>query len=217
MRVLTFLLLCVMTCASYGVIAGELRGNVVGISDGDTLKLLVGKETVKVRLAEIDTPEKSQPWGNRAKQALGNKVFRKDVRVQVVTKDRYGRTVGHIWLGSRDINREMVREGHAWVYRRYMKDKSLLDDEAYAKNNGLGLWSLPDAVPPWEWRRGKKGNTTQYQKKQQKNATQASTCGSKTTCKQMTDCAEARFYLKQCGLGWLDGDNDGVPCESICR
>lgn len=61
-----------------------------------------------------------------------------------------------IWLGSRDINREMVREGHAWVYHKYMKDRTLLDDEAYAKNNKLGLWSMPDAVPPWEWRRMKK-------------------------------------------------------------
>ena len=76
--------------------------------------------------------------------------------MKVVTVDRYGRTVGHIWLGSRDINREIVREGHAWVYRRYMKDKSLLDDENHARQGKLGLWSLPDAVQPWEWRRKKK-------------------------------------------------------------
>ena len=43
------------------------------------------------------------------------------------------------------------------------------------------------------------------------------TCGSKTTCGQMSSCEEARFYLKQCGLSRLDGDKDGTPCESLCK
>lgn len=131
----------------------DLHGRVVSITDGDTLKILTGTQQVKIRLAEIDTPEREQPWGTRAKQALSDKVFGKDVRVKVVDTDRHGRTVGKIWLDSRDINREMVREGHAWVYRKCMKDKSLLDDEDHARKEKLGLWSLPDVVPPWEWRR----------------------------------------------------------------
>jgi len=137
-------------------LAEDLHGRVISITDGDTLKILVGSQQVKIRLAEIDTPERKQPWGKRAKQALSDKAFGKDVRVKVVTIDRYGRTVGHIWLDSRDINREMVQEGHAWVYRKYLKDNSLLDDESHAQKTRLGLWSVPDAVPPWEWRRKKK-------------------------------------------------------------
>ena len=134
----------------------DLHGRVVSITDGDTLKILTGTQQVKIRLAEIDTPEREQPWGTRAKQALSDKVFGKDVRVKVVDTDRHGRTVGKIWLDSRDINREMVREGHAWVYRKCMKDKSLLDDEDHARKEKLGLWSLPDPVPPWKWRKAKK-------------------------------------------------------------
>ena len=91
-----------------------LEGNVVGITDGDTLTLLVDRAQHKVRLAQIDTPERAQPWGTRARQALADKVFRKDVTVRVSDTDRYGRLIGEIWLGDRDINRELIREGYAW-------------------------------------------------------------------------------------------------------
>jgi endonuclease YncB( thermonuclease family) len=61
-----------------------------------------------------------------------------------VTVDRYGRTVGHLWIGDRHINREMVREGHAWVYRQYLKDETMLDDETHAQKNEIGLWGLAE-------------------------------------------------------------------------
>jgi endonuclease YncB( thermonuclease family) len=107
-------------------------------------------------LAEIDTPERGQPWATRSKQALSDKVFRKQVDVRIVDTDRYGRTVGHVWLGDRHVNREMVREGHAWVYRQYMRDETLLEDEAHAREAEIGLWSLPESqhLPPWDWRGG---------------------------------------------------------------
>jgi len=131
----------------------QLVGKVVSVADGDTLTVLVNVQQFKIRLAEIDTPERRQPWVNRAKQALANKVFGEAVRVEVVTTDRYGRAVGRMYLGNRDTNRELVAEGHAWVYRKYNQDKSLLDDEQVARDAGLGLWSQPNPVPPWEWRR----------------------------------------------------------------
>jgi endonuclease YncB( thermonuclease family) len=61
-----------------------------------------------------------------------------------VTVDRYGRTVGHLWIGDRHINREMVREGHAWVYRQYLKDETMLDDDTHAQKNEIGLWGLAE-------------------------------------------------------------------------
>jgi endonuclease YncB( thermonuclease family) len=125
-------------------------GKVISITDGDTLRILYRDGHLKVRLAEIDTPERKQPWGSRAKQALSDKVFGQIVDVVEIDRDRCGRIVGRIYLGSRDINREMVVEGHAWVYRKYMRDESLLDDEATARDAGIGTWSLPEAqrVPP---------------------------------------------------------------------
>lgn len=152
--------LAVALAGSLAALAGEtLSGKIVDITDGDTITVLVDMHEVKIRLAEIDTPERGQPWANRAKQALSDKVFGKQVEIEVVGTDRYGRTVGHVHMGDRDINREMVREGHAWVYRKYMQDPTLLDDESSARQGRLGLWSLPESkrIAPWEWRAKRRG------------------------------------------------------------
>lgn len=135
-----------------------LEGRVVGIADGDTLTLLTDDhQQHRIRLAEIDTPEKRQPYGKRAKQALAAKVFRKRVTIEAPKKDRYGRWIGHVYLGDRDINAEMVAEGHAWVYRKYSRNPTLLRLEREAREANRGLWALPASqrVPPWEWRHAK--------------------------------------------------------------
>ena len=193
------------------VFAEDLTGKVVSIADGDTVTMLTDNKQTKIRLAEIDTPEKNQPYGMKAKKALSNLIFSKNVQVEVVTIDRYGRTVGKIFLDGLNINKEMVKAGHAWVYIQYAKDKTLFALEKNAKENQLGLWALPkgERIPPWQWRRGKRSIENESNLPFQ--------CGSKTTCRQMQNCAEARYYLMNCGLTRLDGDKDGVPCESICR
>ena len=149
-----FLCAFVFQCIS----AESLTGKVISIADGDTATILTGNKKTKVRLAEIDTPEKNQPYGKEAKKALSDFIFGKSVRIEVQTIDRYGRTVGKIFLGNLDINKEMVRAGHAWVYRRYTKDETLFKLEEYAKQNMFGLWALPEDqhIAPWEWRRGKR-------------------------------------------------------------
>ena len=154
-RVIFFVLFIVFLQPS---LADTYTGKVIGITDGDTLTVLKDNKQYKIRLAEIDTPEKDQPYGNKAKQALSDFVFGKSVRIEVETTDRYGRTVGKVYLGDMDINAELVRNGYAWVYRRYAKDKILYDLETEARENQLGLWALPEAqrIPPWEWRRGKR-------------------------------------------------------------
>ena len=138
-------------------------------------------------------------------------MFQENVNIEVVDVDRYDRLVGKIWLGDRDINRELVREGHAWVYRQYLDDESLLEDEAAAKDEQLGLWSLSNPVAPWDWRRGKRARSTSS------TPAKSFTCGTKTYCREMTSCKEAMFYLSDCGLTRLDGDRDGIPCEVIRR
>ncbi|AKH39640.1 hypothetical protein AAW31_13235 [Nitrosomonas communis] len=136
--------------------AQEHIGRVVGVSDGDTLTIIDNrKQQIKVRLAEIDTPESAQPYGTRAKQALSQLVYGKTVWVKVRDIDRYGRTVGRVYEGDIDVNAEMVRIGAAWVYRKYASDQNLYTLEKQARQNKSGLWSLPEAqqVPPWEWRK----------------------------------------------------------------
>lgn len=214
---LTLLLLALWLPTAW---ATDLSCKVVAISDGDTFTCLTdAKQQVKVRMSEIDTPESKQPYGNRAQQALSALIFGKTVTLKTQEKDRYGRTVARVYVGSTDVNAELIKQGAAWVYRAYNKDKSLIPLEDQARKAKRGLWALPESerVPPWDWRK---------QSKQQRDANKATsssssstgfTCGSKTTCGAMSSCAEARFYLQQCGLTRLDRDGDGVPCESICR
>jgi len=149
MRYLSLLLLLVTFLASAGLV---YQGKVVRIVDGDTLSLLVDNQQLKIRLADIDTPERKQPFGNRAKQALSDLTFGIEARVIEVTKDRYGRIVGRVYADGIDVNRELVAQGFAWVFRRYSNDAELLELEAAAKQKGLGLWAEPNPVPPWEWR-----------------------------------------------------------------
>jgi len=131
-----------------------LTGKVVGVTDGDTITLLDGSNTqYKIRLYGIDTPEKNQAFGMKAKQALSTKVFAKSVKVIVTTKDRYGRYIGKIYLDNDYINLKMVQEGWAWHYKQYSKDKDLSDAEIKAKAGKLGLWKDSKPVPPWDWRR----------------------------------------------------------------
>jgi endonuclease YncB( thermonuclease family) len=192
----------------------DIVGKVIAISDGDTVKVLTNDHKQhKVRLAEIDTPEKGQPYGQKAKDALSLLIFGKAVRVEEVTTDRYGRLVGHIYLNDLHINKEMVRIGAAWAYRQYLKDQSFIDIENTAKADQRGIWGLSEAqrVPPWDWRRGKKVASPSPTSGEYKK------CGTKTYCRDMRDCAEARYFLTQCGLGRLDGDKDGMPCEALCR
>ena len=137
--------------------ATEYTGQVVAIADGDTLTLLVDRQQLKIRLAEIDTPERGQPYGSRAKEALSQLTFGKRARVVAAGRDRYGRTVGRVYVGNTDVNAELVRRRAAWVYRKYAKEPTLFALEAEARKAKRGLWGLPEAerVPPWEWRRKK--------------------------------------------------------------
>lgn len=218
-------------------LAAEVVGRIVGLADGDTLTVLTpSQEQLRVRLSDIDAPESGQPYGTRARQVLGGLVARRAVRVVAQDTDRYGRTVGRVYVGSVDVSAEMVRRGAAWVFRRYSQDPQLLALEAEAQAARRGLWALPETerVPPWEWRASGREAATPAPREQvpaprptrpapfasslsAPSAGGGFSCGGKQYCREMTSCAEARYYLSQCGLSRLDRDRDGVPCETLCR
>ena len=122
--------------------------------------MLHGLEPIKVRLIEIDAPEKAQAFGNKSKQALAALVFGKDVEIEEHGKDKYKRTLGRVVVNGVDANAEMVRQGYAWVYRKYSKTPELLRIEAQAKEAKRGLWADADPIPPWEWRHSGKSPDT---------------------------------------------------------
>lgn len=110
-----------------------------------------------MRLADIDAPEKGQPFGARAKAALSTLVYSQEVRVIDRGSDRYGRTLGLVMGVTGEANEAMVRDGLAWVYRRYSSRADLLAAEAVAREERRGLWSLPSPTPPWQWRHDRAG------------------------------------------------------------
>jgi len=139
-------------------IAATFTGKVVRVLDGDTIEVLVDKKPVRVRLAEIDCPEKDQPFGQVAKKYVLKIAAQEIVTVESKTKDRYGRTIGEVFLPNGDsLNRLLIREGYAWHYKKYSKDESLAELENQARKNKAGLWQDNNPIPPWSWRRGKKG------------------------------------------------------------
>jgi endonuclease YncB( thermonuclease family) len=192
--------------------AGDFTGKLVKVLDGDTVEVLHDGKAERIRLAQIDCPEKGQPFGQVAKQYVLDVAALKIVTVQVETVDRYSRTVGEVFLPSGlSLNKKIVGAGYAWQYRRYSKDPEYAELESEAKAAKLGLWQDKSPVPPWEWRRGQRQASSIH------ITGQDFSCGSKQYCKEMASCAEAKFYLKECGLSRLDGNNDGVPCEAVCR
>ena len=217
-RLLMFLLLIV---AGLPVSAETLTGQVVGVHDGDTLTLRVaGNQSAKVRLAGIDAPELKQPYGQQAKQALSALAFGKAARVESPGPDKYGRTLGTVFVGAVNVNAELVKRGAAWVYRAYPFPPELEVLEAQAQAAKRGLWALPvgQRCPPWDWRHKEPCGSPIVAGRAEPPEPPAfeGLCGAKRTCGEMTSCEEARFYLTQCGLSRLDKDNDGTPCEGVC-
>ena len=192
-------------------------GFVFDVTDGDTVKVSSNGEDFRVRLAQIDAPERNQPHGSQATQALEALVLMRQVELTVTDVDRYGRLVATIYIDGVDVNRALVAEGHAWVYRQYMTDETLLDDESKAREARMGLWADSNAVAPWDWRRGVRVSSAAVTSKARSNNRNNATCGSKRYCGEMSSCEEAMYFLDSCGLSRLDGDGDGIPCESLCR
>jgi len=157
-------LLLVLPLISASVGAEEIYGHVVAVADGDTLTFLVsGHDQIKVRLAEIDAPEKAQPFGQRSKQSLSELCFDKDAVLNTTDTDRYGRTVARVHCAGVDANTEQIRVGLAWAYRKYLHDKSFLNLESEARTAKRGLWVDSDPLPPWEYRKSKHHGTKEAQ------------------------------------------------------
>ena len=135
----------------------DCEGPVSKVADGDTIEVICEAAVLRVRLAQIDAPEFHQTHGRRARNALAAMIDGRRVRLEMHERDSYDRPLATVWLGGLDINREMLRRGHAWVYRGFLRDSSLLDDERHAREQRLGLWSGPDPQPPWKFRGAARG------------------------------------------------------------
>lgn len=149
-----FLLLIILFCSAFT--RRSETGRVVGVSDGDTITILHDDYSQeKIRLFGIDCPEKSQAFGQRAKQFTSSLVYGKVVTIRRMDEDRYSRTVAWVFVGKTNVNAELVRAGYAWHFRKYSNDLELQRLEDEARKSKRGLWVDPIPIPPWEYRKGK--------------------------------------------------------------
>lgn len=199
--------------------------------DGDTVLALKGSQKIKIRLANIDAPEKGQGFGSESRQALLKMVLKKQVRVNSRATDSYGRVVAELSIDGSSVNEEQVWRGMAWAAgwsqqsRRapaggplagedshFHRGKNFLALQNEAQRARRGLWVQASPTPPWEWRKAHDAAMDPLRSV----TTQGYACGSKQRCAQMLSCDEANFYLIRCGVKSLDGNGDGAPCESLC-
>ena len=155
-----FVCFWMIACFAFNANAEVLNGTVVGISDGDTITVLENSSKEhKVRLMGIDAPEKSQAFGNQAKQTLSNYIYKKEVSVEFKKYDKYKRIVGKVTLDGQDICLLMIFDGVAWHYTEYEKEQSKTDRDLYrvaeasARSGMIGLWHQADAVKPSNFRK----------------------------------------------------------------
>ena len=138
----------------------SLLCQVTGVQCGDPMtRPPPGQAALRVRLDQIDAPEKAQPFGSAAKKHLSGKVFGKTVLLKVSGTDRYGRTLAEIYLDDININKEMVRDGYAWSYTQYVRDPQYNSLQAQAQSEQRGLWADPAPVYPSHFRRSKRPAT----------------------------------------------------------
>jgi micrococcal nuclease len=154
-----------------GIPGSIFSAKVIVVIDGDTVLILHGGHTEKVRLADMDAPEKEQDFGIESKQSLADMVLRKRVRVTARAVDKYGRTVALLSQGDLNVNEEQVRRGMAWAasgspagrgvgdvpvartYSSFHGDRHYIALQDEAQQARRGLWSRPNPLPPWRWRK----------------------------------------------------------------
>ena len=148
-------LLALIILSSY-LFSLELIGKVVKVSDGDTVTILTSDKTQhKIRLNDIDAPEKKQAFGNKSKDNLAKYIAGKTVTVEYQKKDKYKRVLGTIYYNNTDINLQQVKDGYAWVYKKYSNNQTYYKAEKVARDKRIGLWIDKNPLEPWEFRKQK--------------------------------------------------------------
>jgi micrococcal nuclease len=138
----------------YSYALDSVSAKVIGVKDGDTYVILIDKTQIAIRLEHVDCPEKKQAYGQVAKQFGSNFCFGKMVKVLWKgTKDRNGRWIAEIYLLDKCLNKELIKNGLAWHFKKYSKSLEYADLEITARKNKLGLWKDINPIAPWEWRK----------------------------------------------------------------
>ncbi len=203
-------------------------GTVQRVVDGDSLWLTParGGAPLQIRLLGIDAPEICQAWGAEARQALLERVADRELQWRADGRDEHGRVLATLYADGRNLNAELVVEGHAWSTRYKWDRGPYVKEERIAGALGRGLHAQRGAQLPRDFRRSHgpcsvpaaaaDGPAARAPSATVQTVPDASTgrCDGRTHCSQMRSCAEARFFLQNCPGVQMDGDGDGIPCET---
>ncbi|MFW5431539.1 MAG: thermonuclease family protein [Methylophilaceae bacterium] len=136
--------------------------NISYFYDGDTVKIIDGAEEYKLRITNIDAPERNQNYGKKSRRALMQLCQDTEIKVNITGTDKYRRKLGSLYCDGQDVAGFMLKHGHAWFNDRYSTDLVLALKERTARKSKLGLWRDEKPIAPWVWRRLNK----EQQKKQ---------------------------------------------------
>jgi micrococcal nuclease len=132
-------------------------GTVISITDGDTVIVAHDGTPEKVRLADVDSPEKTQPYGRAAKRFISDLIYLQKVRIIRRGTDKYGRTLATLFLkDGTNVNEALLRNGYAWIYRAKSKNPVYRRSELAARDRHVGLWADPHPEAPWDYRKAQK-------------------------------------------------------------
>lgn len=228
MRVSLLIILLISTACTAQ--AEEFFAEAITVLDGDTILVTRGNNSpIKVRLADIDAPEKAQDYGAESKDSLLKMVLHQQVKISSKAVDDYGRLVADVRVGGLNVNHEQVRRGMAWNFSRFRSSHELAVLQREAQQAKRGLWAGDSAIEPSAWRKQHPAaphtassssaapNVVLQPNSEHALRPSSGQACDKTRCAQMASCEEAKHYLTQCGVRTLDGDKDGIPCEKLCN
>lgn len=210
---------------NYTAQADTFDASVIAVMDGDTVYAQSGGFKAKIRLLNIDAPEKDQAYGKQSTESLRSLIGGKVVKVESRAVDKFGRTLALVSVNGMDVNQEQVKRGMAWAYSRSREGKIYVGLQSEAQLAKRGLWREANPQQPAQWRKLHPFEYTKHppshtaklpSQTQDASKFGALACGKKYYCSQMVTCDEAHFYLTVCGLERLDTNKDGVPCEKLC-
>ncbi len=217
-----------IVCPNFAKAQTVEPATVISVGDGDTIRVMQQDRPMTIRLACIDAPETSQPWGKAATERLQQLLPPgQAVQIRQIERDRYGRTVAEVFAGnSTSVNLQMVSEGVAVTYRKYLHNCAITKDrylqaEAIALQQHLGLWSQANPQMPWNFRQAQRSGQPSTTTTPRPNARPSTAKPSKHDydCKDFRTQREAQAVLDADPSDpyRLDRDKDGKACESLPR
>lgn len=156
-RFLVFMGWCLLVTS---VRADVFRGSVSGVVEGDMLLVTTesGVERI-VRLADIDSPDRYQPFANESRQALADLALGKQVTVESLYVDPHERYIGTVQIGDVSVGEQLVAHGLAWHFTKQSDSEALSQAQIDAQKQGLNIWSAQFPIAPWDYRRSRREQT----------------------------------------------------------